>query len=125
MHLTRQNIVNNKNPIYSYLIQRKEQVIIMGFVLLGLFVIVEIALLIVTFVKQKEKVQWIRNRVVARVGEMVLFAFTLLLPGVAWDLRFKMCFGVLLIRVVIAVIFYVLKNKKASGCKSKVGTSGD
>ena len=33
-----------------------------------------------------------------------------------------MCFGVLLIRVVIAVIFYVLKNKKASGCKSKVGT---
>lgn len=122
MHLTKQNIVNNKNPIYSYLIQRKEQVIIMGFVLLGLFVIVEIALLIVTFVKQKEKVQWIRNRVVARVGEMVLFAFTLLLPGVAWDLRFKMCFGVLLIRVVIAVIFYVLKNKKASGCKSKVGT---
>lgn len=95
----------------------------MGFVLLGLFVIVEMALLVVTFVKQKEKVQWLRSRVIASTGEILIFLVALLLPWCAWDFRFKICFAILLIRVVIALVVYVVKHKKISGSKSKIGAS--
>ena len=61
----------------------------MGFLLL-LFVIAEIALLVVTFTKQKEKCQWLKNRVVIRAAEIVIFFIALLTPQVAWDFRFKM-----------------------------------
>lgn len=93
----------------------------MGFVLLGLFVVVELVLLVVTFTKQKEKVQWLQNRVIARAGEVVLFLLVLLLPQAAWDFRFKMCFLVLAIRIVTALITYAVKRKKASGSQSKAG----
>lgn len=93
----------------------------MGFVLLGLFIVVELVLLVVTFTKQKEKVQWLQNRVIARGGEVVLFLLVLLLPQAAWDFRFKMCFVILAIRIVTALIAYVVKRKKASGNQSKAG----
>ena len=92
----------------------------MGFLLL-LFVIAEIALLVVTFTKQKEKCQWLKNRVVIRAAEIVIFFIALLTPQVAWDFRFKMCFFMLLLRVVIATISYVIKGKKVQGDKSKAG----
>lgn len=93
----------------------------MGFVLLGLFAAAEIVLLAVTFTRQKEKVQWLQNRVIARAGELVLFLLVLLLPQAAWDFRFKMCFLVLAIRIVTALIAYAVKRKKASGSQSKAG----
>lgn len=123
MHLATANIVNANNPFYSYLIQRKEQVIIMGFVLLGMFAVVEIALCIVTFTMQKEKAQWLKNRLIARCGEILLFLIAILLPWCQWDFRFKMCFAVLILRVVSAAISYAVKHKKLSGSKSKFGAA--
>ncbi len=97
----------------------------MGFVLLGLFAVIEIVLLAVTFTGQKEKVQWLRNRVFVRAGEMVLFLLVLLLPQAAWDLRFKLCFFVLVIRIVTALVTYLLKRQKASGSQSKAGAAAN
>lgn len=95
----------------------------MGFILLGLFAVAEVALLFVTYTKQKEKMQWIRNRVIVRAAEMLLFLLALLLPWAAWDFRFKMCFVVLLIRIVAAVVSYVCKKQKATGNQSKAGVA--
>ena len=92
----------------------------MGFLFM-LFVIAEVSLLAITFIKQKENVQWLRNRVLVRVGEIVLFFVALLLPQVAWDFRFKICFYMLVIRVVTALWGYALKHKKVMGNKSKPG----
>lgn len=92
----------------------------MGFLLL-LFVIVEIALLVITFTKQKENKQWLRNRVVARVGEIAIFLLSLLVPQVAWDFRFKMCFFMLFFRVGTALVGYAVKREKVAGSKSKLG----
>lgn len=92
----------------------------MGFLLL-LFVLVEFALLVITFTKQKESKLWLRNRVIARVGEIVIFLLALLAPQVAWDFRFKTCFLMLVIRVVTALVGYVVKREKATGNKKKLG----
>ena len=92
-----------------------------GFILLGLFVVIEIALLVVTFTKQQEKKCWLQNRVIFRVGETVLFFLALLLPQAAWDFRFKLCFFILIIRVATALIIYAIKRKKVTGSKSKIG----
>lgn len=91
----------------------------MGFLLL-LFIIVEIALIIITFSKQKENEQWLRNRVIARVGEIAIFLLALLMPHVAWDFRFKMCFFLLIIRVVTALVSFAVKREKVAGNKSKL-----
>lgn len=92
----------------------------MGFLLL-LFLMIEIALLVITFTNQKEKKQWLRNRVIARIGEIAIYLLALLMPQVAWDFRFKMCFFLLVIRVVTALVSFVMKHGKATGNKSKFG----
>ncbi len=92
----------------------------MGFLLL-LFLMIEIALLVITFTNQKEKKQWLRNRVIARMGEIAIFLLALLMPQVAWDFRFKMCFFLLVIRVVTALVSFVMKREKVAGNKSKFG----
>lgn len=91
----------------------------MGFLLL-LFVISEIALLVITFVKQKENKQWLRNRVIARIGEIAIFLLALLMPQIAWDFRFKMCFFLLVIRAVTAFVSFAVKREKVTGNKSKL-----
>ena len=89
-------------------------------ILLGIFVVMEIALLVITFTKQQEKSQWYQNRTLIRGGEVILFLLALLLPQITWDFRFKMCFWVLIIRLFTAGIIYICKHKKATGRKSKV-----
>lgn len=63
------------NPVYSHLIKAKERMIMTGLILLGLFAAVEAALLAVTFTRQKEKSQWLRNRVIFRGAEMGIKIF--------------------------------------------------
>lgn len=94
----------------------------MGFLLLGLFIILETALAVVTLTKQKEKAAWLRNRVLVRGCELLLFLLALLLPWAAWDFRFRLCFFLLLIRIGIALAAFFLKRHRASGCKSGIGT---
>lgn len=93
----------------------------MGFVLLAVFIIIETALLALTFTKQKEKVKWLQNRVIFRAGEMIVFLLALLLPQVAWDFRWKLCFYMLLLRVVTSSIFFLIKHKKSLGNQSRLG----
>lgn len=94
----------------------------MGSLLLALFIILEAALAIVTLTKQKETVQWLRNRVLIRVCELLLFLLALLLPWAAWDFRFRLCFFLLLIRAGIALAAFFLKRRRASGRKPGIGT---
>ncbi len=90
----------------------------MGFVLLGILAVAEIAFAVFTITKQKENVKWLSNRVMVRGGQIGIFLVMLLLPQVAWDFRFKMCFLVLVIRVIIAVIAYGIKRNKVSGMRT-------
>ena len=92
----------------------------MGF-LLCIFIIAELALLIITFAKQKEKNQWLKNRMLIRAVELAVFIMALLLPQVALDFRFRMCFLMLMIRIVTASISYLVNRKKVQGDKSKAG----
>ena len=93
----------------------------MGFFLLGIFAILEIALIVVTITKQREKTKWLKNRVIARGAEVAVFILALLLPQISWDFRFKICFFILLIRVAFAMVSWLIKRKKAAGEKSKFG----
>lgn len=95
----------------------------MGFVLLGVFTAMEIALLVITFTKRQEKAAWLQNRVICRAAETAVFVLALLLPQVSWDFRFQLCFFVLLIRAVLALAIWLLRKKKASGKKSKSGAA--
>lgn len=90
----------------------------MGFLLLGLFIILETALAIFTLTRQKEKTLWLRNRALTRGLELLLFLLALLLPWAAWDFRFQLCFFVLLIRAIIALAAFLLKKRKVSGQKN-------
>lgn len=80
----------------------------------------EIGLLVLTFTKQKEKADWLRNRMVIRGAEVMVFLLALLLPQVSWDFRFQMCFWMLLIRVAVAALCYLIQGRKVSGEKSKL-----
>lgn len=126
MHFTIKKCISRPQILLILQIQfiiipsRKGKVIRMGFGLLAVFIIMETALLALTFTKQKEKVQWLRNRVIFRAGEVIVFLLALLLPQVAWDFRWKLCFYMLLFRVVTSLIFFLIKHKKASGNKSRL-----
>lgn len=106
---------------FIFILSNKGQVIMMGFVLLILFAIAEIGFVIFTVIKQKENVQWLKNRIIFRGGEVVLFLLALLFPQVKWDFRFQMCFYVLVIRVLTALVTYKIKKSKASGNKPVSG----
>ncbi|HBA50641.1 MAG TPA: hypothetical protein DCZ91_23155 [Lachnospiraceae bacterium] len=121
MHLTLHPLAGVPKFIYNRLI-RKEQVMYMGYLLLALFFILETALAIVTLTKQKEKVQWLRNRILTRGCELLFFLLALLLPWAAWDFRFQLCFFVLLIRAGIALAVFLMKRRRASGRKSGINT---
>lgn len=90
-------------------------------ILLLLFVIAEITLLVITFTKQKGKQEWLKNCFVTRMSEMAIFLVALLLPQVAWDFRFKLCFFLLVLRVAIAGVSYLRKKERVEGDKSKIG----
>lgn len=90
-------------------------------ILLLLFMIAETLLVIITFAKHKKTCEWLKNRVMTRVSETTAFIVLLLLPQIVWDFRFKMCFYILVIRVVTATVSYMVKRKRELGDKSKVG----
>ena len=103
------------------ILSKKGEVFEMEALLLVLFIVAEIVLLVITFTKQKEKAQWLKNRVIVRGCEVGIFLVALLLPQIAWDFRFKMCFAMLVIRIVFALVSYAWKRGKVTGNKSKAG----
>lgn len=93
----------------------------MGMVLFIFLLLMEIGLVILTFIKKREKARWLKDRVWFRLAETSVLLLLLVLPGVYNKFRFTAAFGLLLIRLLIAGIAYLAGRKKAEGTKRAAG----
>ena len=94
----------------------------MGIVFLIIFTLAEIALVVLTFTKFREKAKWMRNRAAIRAAETVLLLGIVLVPAVHMKWRFFLALGVLVIRLLIAGIVWLARRKKAEGLRKKPRT---
>ena len=69
----------------------------MGLLFLILFTLAEIALVVLTFTKFREKAAWRKNRVIIRAAEALLLLGIILVPAVHMKWRF---FGVMMVLAV-------------------------
>ena len=88
---------------------------------LWLIILTEIGFAVFSFVKQREKLQWLRNRCCVSAGELVLYLLLLPFPGIDFTFRYKIFFYLLIVRVFLSTLCYVLKKKKAIGVKHGFG----
>lgn len=86
------------------------KVIVMGLFLFICFVVMEVVLMVSSFTKYEEKKQWLLVRWVLRAGELTVFLFVMLLPNVTFDFKYRLCFFTLMIRLVRALIMYLLSS---------------
>ncbi len=93
----------------------------MEFLLLVIFIILELGLSVITIFSQKERKCWLFNRFMVSSGELIIYLFMILFPGIDFTFRFKGLFFVLLIRVFVTGICYFVKLKKAEGNKKIAG----
>ncbi len=93
----------------------------MELLFLILFMLAEIALVVLTFTKWGEKAKWLRNRAIVTVSEFVLLLGMVLMPTTHITWRFTCALVVLFIRFTIAGISFLVKRKKAKGVKKKAG----
>lgn len=93
----------------------------MGIFLLICFIVFEMALMIVSFSRFSEKKQWLVARCMFRAGELAVFLFVMLLPNVTFDFKYQLCFALLIIRLVGALVMYLIRRKTATGKRSKAG----
>ena len=91
----------------------------MGILFLILFTIAEIALVVLTFTKIREKAAWRKNRTIIRIAEVVLMLLIILLPTTHMKWRFMTALIVLLIRLLIAGIVWLVKRKDHNGLRKK------
>ncbi len=94
----------------------------MGILFLALFVIAEVALVVLTFTRFREKAAWRKNRMVIRAAEAVLLLGIILVPAVHMKWRFIGALIVLVIRLLIAGIVWLVKRKKDDGLRQKPRT---
>ena len=102
MHLTAHAIVNKKIPIYNclnYLLKGK--VTKMGIFLLICFIVFEMVLMISSFTRFSEKKQWLLARCVCWAGELAVFLFVMIFPNVTFDFKYRLCFVLLIIRIIL------------------------
>ncbi len=92
----------------------------MGLLFWLLFSLMELAYDAWTIVKQREKELWLRNRLILRGAQVIVFLLLMLLPGNKLDMRFTMFFGLLLVQTLIAFVGFLVGRKKAEGNR-KVG----
>ena len=76
--------------------------LIMGIIFFILFTLAEIALVVLTFTKFREKAAWRRNRAIIRAAEVVLLLGMILIPTVNMKWRFFGALIVLAVRLLIA-----------------------
>lgn len=93
----------------------------MNTTLLIFFSIIELSLATLTISKKVNKKEWQTGRIIASVGELILFLVMILFPGIDLGLRFKMLFVVLILRIIMGGIVWLIlqKNEKP---KRKVST---
>ncbi len=93
----------------------------MGNLYLILFVVLEIALVVLTVTKWSEKADWLRNRTVITAVEFALLLLMAALPTTYMKWRFTCALAVLFVRFVIAGISFLVKRKKVAGTTKKAG----
>lgn len=82
----------------------------MGTMLFVIFAGMEIALVIVTLAKQKEKKLWCRNRMLTRLTELLIAVIAVITAGNRW--RLYGCIGLLGIRLIAALIVWCIQKQK-------------
>lgn len=94
----------------------------MGLLFLILFTLAEIALVVLTFTKFREKAAWRKNRVIIRAAEALLLLGIILVPAVHMKWRFFGVMMVLAVRLLIAGIVWLVMRKKSNGNRKKPWT---
>ena len=94
----------------------------MGLLFLILFTLAEIALVVLTFTKFREKAAWRKNRVIIRAAEALLLLGIILVPAVHLKWRFFGVMMVLAVRLLIAGIVWLVMRKKSNGNRKKPWT---
>ena len=80
----------------------------MEFMFMGLFILAEIVLTVLTFIRFKEKSDWLKNRMLVRIIETVLLTAIVLMPFTYMKWRFFAAMAVLIIRLLIAGIVCIV-----------------
>ena len=93
--------------------------LIMGIIFFILFTLAEIALVVLTFTKFREKAAWRRNRAIIRTAEVGLLLGMILIPTVNMKWRFFGALIVLAVRLLIAGIVWLVMRKRANGLRKK------
>lgn len=93
------------------------EVDIMGFILLLFMAVSEIALILRTCLKEKEKQKWRKNRMIIRMIQMVIVVTALVYPA-AQKWRLVPVFCCLIVLLLIAVSAVLIKRKKSDGEKT-------
>jgi hypothetical protein len=91
----------------------------MGIIFFILFTLAEIALVVLTFTKFREKVAWRRNRAIIRTAEVGLLLGMILIPTVSIKWRFFAALIVLAVRLLIAGIVWLVMRKRSNGLRKK------
>ena len=105
--------IENESHIIATVHLRK--VIYMGLLFLILFVVLEVALVVLTLTKWNEKSKFLRNRAVVTAFEFLLLLLMVVLPITYMKWRFAMALGVLVVRFVLSGISFLVKGKKVQG----------
>lgn len=93
----------------------------MGILLLVSFILMEIVLMVLSFTKYQTKKEWLSARWIIRAGELAVFLFVMLLPVVTFDFKYKICFCILVIRLLRVLLAYFFERKSVTGMRSKAG----
>lgn len=93
----------------------------MGLTFFIVFIIAEIALVVLTFTKFKEKASYRKNKALLRLCEALLLIIIAAVPTVYMKWRFAAAIAVLVIRLIVTGLFFLAKRKKSDGIKSKAG----
>lgn len=86
------------------------------------FTLAEVALVILTFTKFREKAAWRKNRLIVRAAETALLLGIVLVPAVHMKWRFVMALIILMVRLLIAGIVWLVKRRSADGVRKKAVT---
>jgi len=92
----------------------------MNVLLLIALIVVEIGLIVFTFVENRKKNIWTRNRLIANGIEILLFLLFVMFPGMEFGIRFNGLLILLIIRLIVSAITY-LRKRNVQGDKKSAG----
>ncbi len=103
-------------------ITKRKETLVMGIMFLTVFTLAEIALVVLTLTKFREKIAWRKNRVIIRAAEAVLLLGIVLIPVTNMKWRFFFALIVLAVRLLIAGIVWLTMRKRNNGIRKKAVT---